>query len=139
MWQPFTCGGKARNKQRAQAGTSKIKSLMLTGVSWFEVDRSDVLRAKHKALKKAGAAFSQSENQTGTTPSVSVHSLTIAMLQLGAACLPNRWEPAQPTGAAVLSVTHGLHEGCLACRHKVPAEGSIVHQLLGGLGEPAVG
>ena len=67
---------------------AEFKSLIITGVSWFEVDRSDVLRAKHKALKKAGAAFSQSDNQIGTTFSVSVHSLTIAMLQLGAACLP---------------------------------------------------
>lgn len=27
------------------------------------MDRSDVLTAKHKALKKAGAAFSESENK----------------------------------------------------------------------------
>jgi hypothetical protein len=34
-------------------------------VSWFEVDRSDVLKAKHKALKQAGAAFSEAENEKG--------------------------------------------------------------------------
>jgi len=38
---------------------------LLAGVSWFEVDRSDVLRAKSKALKQAGAAFSEEENQKG--------------------------------------------------------------------------
>ncbi len=38
---------------------------LLAGVSWFEVDRSDVLRAKSKALKQAGAAFSKEENQKG--------------------------------------------------------------------------
>ena len=29
------------------------------------MDRSDVLRAKRKALKRAGAAFSQQENKKG--------------------------------------------------------------------------
>ena len=38
---------------------------MPTGVSWFEVDRSDVLRAKQKALKQSGAAFSQHGNKKG--------------------------------------------------------------------------
>ncbi len=38
---------------------------MPAGVSWFEVDRSDVLRAKQKALKQAGAAFSEQENKRG--------------------------------------------------------------------------
>ncbi|CAK0745425.1 hypothetical protein CVIRNUC_001619 [Coccomyxa viridis] len=46
--------------------TRAWRSPLPEGVSWFEVDRSDVLRAKHKALKKAGAAFSQSENQIDT-------------------------------------------------------------------------
>ena len=38
---------------------------MPAGVAWFEVDRSDVLGAKQKALKRAGAAFSEQENKRG--------------------------------------------------------------------------
>lgn len=32
-----------------------------TGVAWFEVDRSDVLRAKRRLLERAGAAFAAEE------------------------------------------------------------------------------
>lgn len=37
------------------------------GVRWFEVDRSDVLRAKQAALENVGASFSQSCNGAAST------------------------------------------------------------------------
>ena len=35
------------------------------GVAWFEVDRPDVLRAKHRVLASAGASFSSQGSAAG--------------------------------------------------------------------------
>ena len=78
---------KAGQCLRAQTGTTE--TILSAGTAWFEVDRSDVLRTKHKALKKAGAAFSQSENTSGTpslfllqlrSPSLYLEPSTVRML-----------------------------------------------------------
>ncbi len=50
---------------KSHSGKPSSDSFGPAGVSWFEVDRSDVLMAKHKALKQAGAAFSEAENKKG--------------------------------------------------------------------------
>lgn len=38
------------------------------GVTWFEVDKPDVLSAKHKALSAAGASFSSDSNAGAAVP-----------------------------------------------------------------------
>lgn len=58
------------------------------GVQWFEVDKPDVLRAKHKALTSVGASFS-SDGNAGASALCPALSLLLHDLEAGARCAPS--------------------------------------------------
>ncbi len=107
---------------------------MTAGVSWFEVDRSDVLKAKKKALKQAGAAFSEQENNRGkaahldTCPFV-VNNLVAWRVYPADRALSTVYRERTSDWSQVGNLIRQPEKIWGALRCKVPSEGSQLHHM----------